>query len=109
MGVADMVARADAARHTAAARREFCSRLPGRRQGDDRIARALRALDQEGISGLADLWQAMLAELSTKNMARQHPPWPAPPDGDAGIVRTGDGVLVSSKKLGLPPESMVND
>jgi hypothetical protein len=31
-------------------------------EGDDRIGRALRALDQEGISGLADLWQAMPPE-----------------------------------------------
>lgn len=104
-----MVARADAARHTAAARREFRPRLPGRRQGDDRIARALRALDQEGISGLADLWQAMLAELSTKKHGAAASTLAALPDGDAGIVRTGDGVLVSSKKLGLPPKSMVND
>jgi cytochrome P450 len=69
-------------------------------EGDDRIGRALRALGQEGISGLADLWHAMLAELSTKKHgAAASTTLAAPPDQGAGIVRTGDGVLVSSKKL----------
>jgi hypothetical protein len=67
--------------------------------GDDRIGRALRALDQEGISGLADLWQAMLAELSTKKHGAAASTLAAPPDQGAGAVRTGDGVRVSSKKL----------
>lgn len=67
--------------------------------GDDRIGRALRALDQEGISGLADLWQAMLAELSTKKHGAAASALAAPPDQGVGIVRTGDGVHVSSKKL----------
>jgi hypothetical protein len=69
--------------------------------GDDRIGRALRALDQEGISGLADLWQAMLAELSTKKHGAAASILTTPPGQDAGIVRTGDGVLVSSKKLAM--------
>jgi len=69
-------------------------------EGDDRIGRALRALGQEGISGLDDLWHAMLAELSTKKHgAAASTTLAAPPDQGAGAVRTGDGVLVSSKKL----------
>jgi len=68
-------------------------------EGDDRIGRALRALGQEGISGLDDLWQAMLAELSAKKHGAPASALAAPPDPAAGAVRTGDGVLVSSKKL----------
>ena len=70
-----------------------------RDEGDDRIGRALRALGQEGISGLDDLWQAMLAELSAKKHGAPASTLAAPPDPASGAMRTGDGVLVSSKKL----------
>jgi hypothetical protein len=68
-------------------------------EGDDRIGRALRALGQQGFSGLGDFWQAMLAELSAKKHGAPASTLAAPPDQGAGAVRTGDGVLVSSKKL----------
>ena len=92
------MARADTARHTEAALQS--AGLGCRDVGDDRIAGALRALDQEGISGLADLWQAMLAKLSTKKHGAAASTLAAPPDQGAGAVRTGDGVLVSSKMPG---------